>query len=191
MRPLHLFAFGVVLVALELRAGEWDLLPGPVGWLLTLLAVHLLGRRAALQRRGLLVVLAVATIGAATLTWVPAGAAWVEDAEEAVRWAVGLPAMLYCGTVCLELSRLARADSYRTPTTVLQWTAIGFFVSGVAPVLVIGGGQDWLETPAVAVNALAQLSLFVCCLVYAGRAWAGAPEVTARRGSSRRDRSTG
>ncbi|MCR1785478.1 hypothetical protein KVF89_23270 [Nocardioides carbamazepini] len=178
MRPLHLFAFGLVLVALELRVGDWDLLPGPLGWLLTLLAVHRISRRTDLQRTGLIWALGLATVAAAALTWLPVGADWVEDAEDAVRWAVGLPAMLYSGLVCIELSRLARADSYSTPTGLLQWTGIGFFVSGVAPVLIIGGGQSWLEVPALAVNALAQLSLFVLCLVYGARAWAGVPVTT-------------
>lgn len=178
MRPLHLFAFGLVLVALELRLGDWDLMPGPLGWLLTLLAVRLVDRRAGLERPALVAALGLAAVAAAALTWVPAGADWAEDAEEAVQWAVGLPAMVYCGLVCLELSRLARADSYRTPTALLQWTGIGFFASAVAPVLIIGGGLAWLETPAVAVNALAQLALFVLCLVYGGRAWAGVPEPT-------------
>lgn len=177
-KPLHLFAFGLVLVALNVMSQGWDLLPGPLGWLLTLLAFHVVGRRTDLERGVLLWVLGIATVAAAALTWVPAGADWVEDAEDAVQWAVGLPAMLYCGLVCLELSRLARADTYSTPTGVLQWTGLGFFASGIAPVLIFGGGLDWLETPALAVNALAQLSLFVLCLVYGGRAWAGVPVPT-------------
>lgn len=175
-KPLHVFALGLVLVALNLTSNGWDLLPAPLGWLLTLLAVHVIGRRTDLERLGLLWVLGLAAVAAAALTWVPAGADWARDAEDGVQWAVGLPAMLYCGLVCLELSRLARTDSYSTPTGVLQWTGLGFFASAVAPVLVIGGGLDWLETPAVAINAFAQLSLFVLCLVYGARAWAGVPE---------------
>ncbi len=175
MKPLHLFAFGLLLVALSLNLNDWDLLPAPLGWLLTLLAMRSLGRRTDLERTGLIWATGLAAVAAAALTWVPAGAEWAEDAEDAVRWAVGLPAMLYCGLVCLELSRLARKDTYATPMMSMQWMAIGFFASAIAPVLIIGGGLDWLETPAVAVNAFVQLGLFVLCLVYGGRAWAGAP----------------
>ena len=176
MKPLHAVALGLVIVALYARAGDFDLLPDPAGWLLVLVGLKVLTDRVDLALTGVLWVLGIGAVLASAALTVPSVRSWFEDAEPAVGWAVDVPALAFCGLLCHALGIGARAAREVGAHAWWQWTAIGFGVAVVAPVLVIGGGLDAFRGPAEVVTGLAQLAMFVLCLTYAGRAWAGAPE---------------
>lgn len=172
MKPLVLVALGLVVVALYSRAGSFDLLPDPVGWALVLGGVALLGRGRELAQRSALWVLGVAALLASAVLWWPDVHDWFADADPSLGWAIDLPSLAFCGLLCHALSVRAReaGDTFATGWT--SWTAIGFALSALAPIIVIGGGVESLRDPAGIVTGLSQVSLFVLCVVYAGRAWA-------------------
>lgn len=175
MRPLHAVALGLVVVAIFARSGDYDLLPDPVGWVLVLVGLKVLTSRVQLPLQGAAWVLGVLAVVASGALWVPSVLDWFEDADPALRWAMDVPALAFCAVLCHGLAGLARDAGATAATTWLQWTAIGFGLSVVAPVVVIGGGVEALRSTFEVVTGLAQLSLFVLCLAYAGREWAGAP----------------
>jgi len=176
MKPLHAVALGLVVIAVYSKAGEFDLLPDPLGWLLVLLGLKVLVGRVDLPYRGVLWALGLLALAASAVLTVPSVRDWFEDAEPALGWAVDVPALGFCALLCHALFAGARAAKEVGASAWLQWTAIGFVLSIAAPVVVIGGDVDGLRGPAELVTGLSQISLFVLCLVYGGRAWAGAPE---------------
>lgn len=182
MRPLLAIALGLVVVGLYAKAGSVDLLVDPVGWLLVLVGVRVLADRVDLGFRPWLWLLGGSALVASGVLTVPAARAWLEDADPALGWAVDLPALAFCGLLCHALAGLATAAGRTGAAAWAEWTAIGFAVTALAPVVVIGGDLDGLRDPAGLVTGVAQLSLFLLCLACSGRAWAGAPQVA---GSSR------
>ncbi|MDZ5619384.1 hypothetical protein SFC88_01025 [Nocardioides sp. HM23] len=177
MKPLYGVALGLVVIALYARSGDFDLLPDPLGWTLVLVALNVLRRRVELRLQGPLWVTGVLALVASVALTVPSVREWFEDAEPALAWAVDVPALAFCGLLCAALAFAARTGRAIAAFAWFQWTAIGFGVSVLAPVVVIGGGVDGLRGPAELVTGLAQLGLFILCLWYGGREWAGAPEV--------------
>lgn len=175
MKPLHAVALGLVIVAIYAKAGDYDLLADPVGWLLVLLGLRVLTERVELALTGVLWTTGVLALLASAALVAPPVREWFEDADPALGWAVDVPALAFCGLLCHTLVPGARAVKEVAAYAWLQWTAIGFGLSVLAPVVVIGGDVEGLRGPAELVTGLAQLSLFVLCLVYAGRTWAGAP----------------
>lgn len=175
MKPLHAVAIGLVVVALYARWGDVDVLADPVGWALVLAGLKVLGDRVDLPQAGVLWVLGGLALAASAALAVPSVHEWFEDAEPALGWAVDVPALGFCALLCHALGPGARAAREVGAAAWLQWTSIGFVVSVLAPVVVIGGDVEGLRGPAELVTGLAQISLFVLCLAYGGRAWAGAP----------------
>jgi hypothetical protein len=178
VKPLHAVALGLVIVAIYAKAGDFDLLADPVGWALVLVGLKVLVDRVDLPLTGLLWTAGVLALVASAALTVPWLHEWFEDADPALGWAIDVPALGFCGILCHALCTGARAAKEVGAAAWLQWTAIGFGVSVAAPVVVIGGGVEGLRGPAELVTGLSQLSLFVLCLVYAGRTWAGAPVAT-------------
>ncbi len=175
MKPLHAVAVGLVVIAIYAKAGDYDLLADPAGWALVLVGLKVLVDRVDLPLTGVLWVAGVLALLFAAALMVPSLHEWFEDADPALGWAVDVPALGFCGILCHALVAGARAAKEIGAAAWLQWTAIGFGLSVAAPVVVIGGGVEDLRGPAELVTGLSQLALFVLCLVYAGRAWAGAP----------------
>jgi hypothetical protein len=175
MKPLYGIALGLVIIGLYAKSGDFDLLPDPLGWVLVLVGLKVLVSRVDLPYAGLLWTLGPLALVASTALTVPSVREWFEDGEPALAWAVDVPALAFCGLLCSALVPGARAAKQIAAYAWFQWTAIGFGVSVLAPVVVIGGGVDALRGPAGFVTGLAQLSLFVLCLSYGGREWAGAP----------------
>jgi hypothetical protein len=175
-QPLLVVAVGLVVVALYSRAGGFDLLPDPLGWALVLGALRTVVRRVELTQQTVLWVLGIGALLASAVLWWPSVHDWFADADPALGWAIDLPSLTFCAVLCHALSVQARAAGETFATGWLSWTAIGFAVSAVAPAIVIGGGVESLRDPAGIVTGLAQVSLFVQCVIYAGRAWAGAAE---------------
>lgn len=177
MKPLYGVALGLVVIALYAKAGDFDLLPDPLGWALVLVGLNVLTHRVELRFQGALWVAGLLALAAAVALTVPSVREWFEDAEPALAWAVDVPALGFCALLCAALAPAARAAKAIAAYGWFQWTSIGFGISVLAPVVVIGGGVDGLRGPAELVTGLAQLSLFVLCVWYGGRAWAGAPPV--------------
>ena len=186
MRPLLAVALGLVVVGLYARAGDFDMLADPVGWLLVLAGVRVLAQRVEVPRRGLLTVLGIAALLASAALWWPDVHDWFEDADPALGWAIDLPSLVFCAVLCHALSVLARGAHETVAAAWTAWTAIGFAVSALAPAIVVGGGVESLRDPAGFVTGLSQLSLFVLCLAYSGREWAGAPVPAEEAGAESR-----
>lgn len=177
MKPLQTVALGLVVIGLYAKWGDYDLLADPAGWLLVLGGLKILTDRVpALPYRSVLWVLGLLALGASAALAAPSVRGWFEDAEPALGWAVDVPALAFCALLCHALVAGARAARQIAAAGWLQWTSLGFIASVLAPVVVIGGDVEALRGPSELVTALAQLSLFVLCLAYAGRTWAGAPE---------------
>ena len=175
-QPLLAVAIGLVIVALYSRAGGFDLLPDPIGWALVLGALRTITHRVELSARSVLWVLGIGALLASAVLWWPSVHDWFADADPALGWAIDLPSLTFCAVLCHALSVQARAAGETFATGWLSWTAIGFVLSALAPAVVIGGGVESLRDPAGIVTGLSQVSLFVLCLAYAARAWAGAAE---------------
>lgn len=176
MKPLHAVALGLVVIALYAQQGDYDLLPDPAGWALVLVGLKVLTDRVDLPRSPVLWLLGVLALAASAALTAPPVREWFEDAEPALGWAIDVPALGFCAVLCHSLTSGARAAKEVGAYGWLQWTAIGFVASVLAPIVVIGGDVEALRGPAELVAGLAQLSLFVLCLAYGGRTWAGAPK---------------
>ena len=183
MKPLYGVAIGLVIIALYAKSGDLDLLPDPLGWVLVLIALNVLTRRVELRFRSALWAAGMLALAASVALTVPSVREWFEDAEPALSWAVDVPALGFCGLLCAALASVARAADAIAAYSCFHWTAIGFGVSVLAPVVVIGGDVDALWGPAELVTGIAQLALFVLCLWYGGREWAGAPPLAQDAGS--------
>lgn len=177
MKPLHAIALGLIIIAFYAKAGDYDLLPDPAGWLLVLLGLRVLSGRVDLRSTGGLWALGLLAFLASAVLTVPSVRAWFEDAEPAVGWAVDVPALAFCGLLCVALATAARQSAATAARAWFQWTAVGFVVAVLAPALVIGGGLEGLRSAAELTSGTAQLLLLLLCLGYAGREWAGAPPV--------------
>jgi hypothetical protein len=178
VKPLHAVAVGLVVIAIYAKAGDYDLLADPAGWALVLVGLKVLLDRVDIPLTGLLWVAGVLALVFSAALMVPSLHEWFEDADPALGWALDVPALGFCGILCHALVAGARAAKEIGAAAWLQWTAIGFGLSVAAPVVVIGGGVEDLRGPAELVTGLSQLALFVLCLLYAGRTWAGAPVET-------------
>ena len=89
MIPLHPVALGLVVVALVVDGGGWDLLPDPLGWGLVLVGTLALPRE--IHRRDAMVVAAAAALLVAAVVWPPGVAERVADTDESLSWALSLP----------------------------------------------------------------------------------------------------
>ena len=175
MKPLYGVALGLVIIALYAKSGDFDLLPDPLGWALVLIGLTVLTRSTEVRYQGGLWVFGLLALAASIALTVPSVREWFEDAEPALAWAADVPALGFCALLCAALAAAARAAGATGAFAWFQWTAIGFGVAVLAPVIVVGGGVDALRGPAELVTGLAQVALFVLCLAYGGRDWAGAP----------------
>src|SRR5689334_20896418 len=100
------------LVIVGLRAGHWDLLPDPLGWLLVLHGLRRLPAR--IPFRASQLTTAVLALLASVPLWVPTLADRLDDADPSLRWAVNLPQLGFVVVLCLGLGDLARtADDLR------------------------------------------------------------------------------
>ena len=142
MHPLRTVATGLVIVYLVVGLNGWDLLADPVGWLLVLLGLAAL--KDELPRHGAVTGAAVVSLAVAALTWVPdwsVGRAVRED--ESLGWLASLPALVFA--YLLSTSLAARLPiPWEKRFTLLGW---GFVLAAALPVLIYGGGWDWLVPP--------------------------------------------
>lgn len=178
MRALQ--AIGIGLVIVGLRAGEPDLLPDPIGWLLVLAGVRRLPP--GLSRRPALLVLALLALAASVPLWVPDLADRILAAEASLHWLFNLPQL---GFVLVLASTLGqRADRAGDGSARGWWygVATGTALAVLLPVAVVGGGVEALETPTLMIASTVLLGAIVLCFVHAGRPWLHAPESVADEG---------
>lgn len=172
MKPLQTIAMGFVVIALYARAGGFDLLADPVGWLLVLGGVRLLPDtvpRSALTWLGLL------ALAVSVPIWVPDVASALADVDESLAWAADLPAF---GFVALLLHLLSGAASAAGDRTAGRLCALLVTLTGVVaamPALVFGAGWSGLGSTASTAAELLRLAVVVALFAYAGRTWARPP----------------
>jgi hypothetical protein len=170
VRPLQAVALGVVVHLLFAKAGGFDLLPDPLGWVLVL--VGLRGLPAAVELRGAATALAALALVVAVPLWVPGVADRIEDADEALAWAVDLPRFGCYLLLALGLSRAATTAGDKAAAA--WWSTVVLALAAVValPVLVFGGGLDGLAALASSLVGIVPTVMVVLLFVHAGRAWA-------------------
>lgn len=169
MIPLQPVVLGLVVVALDARAGAWDLLPDWVGWLLVLAG----SRALPVRRRGALLVAAALALVAAAALWPPGVAEQVADTDDALSWALSVPQSAYLLLLADGLRDAARRGG--EGRLAAWWATAGVLAAAalVLPVLVLGGGLDVLG-PTAALVALTTLVLVLVLGLSSARAtWAG------------------
>lgn len=164
MRPFPTIAMGLVIVAITARFGEYDALPDAVGWVLVLVGAR--------HRSGLVRGLAVAALVVAVVVWFQAPRDYLDDHDQALRWAVNLPQLGFLAVLCRELSDVARASGDRRAGDWLRTTAGATVLAAALPVIVFGAGVEALETPTYVLAGLALVLAILQLVRYAGRGWA-------------------
>lgn len=174
MKPLQAVAVGLLVVALYARAGGWDLLADPVGWLLVGVGAHRLPA-AVPGRRGVVVLAGLALVVSVPLA-VPAVVDALDDADPSLAWALLLPGF---GATALLLHRLGAAAADADDAAAARWLralVTATLVVAVAPVVVLGGGQDQLGPTAGLLAQLVSIVTIVALLRWSGRRWAADPD---------------
>lgn len=167
MRALQAIGMGLLVVAI--RAGEPDLLPDPLGWLLVLHGVRRLP--AGLAGRGWLLLLGGLALLVSVPLWLPATATAILRADPALQWAVNLPQLGFLLLLARVLA--ARAGEHGDRPAKGWWGLVSttVAVAAVLPVVVFGGGVTELESPALVMATLVLLTVIVLCFSHSGRTW--------------------
>ena len=173
MRPLQPIAMGLLLILV--RAGRFDFLPDPLGWLIVLAGVSVLP--ATIERRSLLLGLAGLAGAISVPLWWPDWSEALSDGDPSLWWAVNLPQVLF--VLLLGLSLMAAAKEAGDTAAARWWQLVATLatLAALLPVVVFGGGVDALEVPTYAVATATLLAVVVLCFTHAARAWAR-PEET-------------
>jgi hypothetical protein len=178
LRPLGLVGIGFLVVALHDPVHSYDLFADPVGWLLVLLGLRRIAQTVRLPLALVLGYLGVIALLCSVATWWPATQRSLDHADPSVVWAIGLGELLFQTVLCHALAGGAREAAEPNPALWFRACELVLIVCTAAPVLVFGAGIDALRG-VVAVAALVRLVVPILCLVYSGRAWAGASTVPA------------
>lgn len=173
MKPLQAVGLGLIVVALEARFGPYDGLPDPVGWLLILLGLRGVTRRAPLPNTLGLWYLGALALIVATARWFPAAQDAMDDADPALVWAADLPALGFQALLCHGLARLASTAGERRAALWFRVTSIALVVALSLPVLYHAGGVESLAGIGD-LGLLLQLLVLGLSLWYSGRTWTGA-----------------
>ena len=174
MRPLVVIGYGLLLVALQLRLGSYDVLVDPLGWLLVLWGLRRLTTSVDLPLAMVLGYLGVLALLCSGPLWWPSTARSLDHGEPSVLWAVGLGELLFQAVLCHALATRARGARDGTAVAWFRIGEAGVVIGAVAPVLYFGAGLDWVRTVGD-FGQLLQLLVLVLCFAYSGRPWAGAP----------------
>ena len=165
---------GFVVLLLVTPVNGVDLLLDPVGWVLVLLGVRALP--ADFPYRPYLLGLGAAAALVSVPLSVPAVIDALDDADEALAWAVNLPQFGWYLLLAVALAEAAVRAGEKGPETWWRTLALGCLAVVALPVLVFGGGLDGLTDTAGAAVALVPLVMIVMLFVHSGRAWAGPAE---------------
>ena len=156
---------GFVVVLLTARAGGYDLLPDPLGWVLVLVGTRALP--AQIEHRSTLRGLAVLALVVSAVTWVPAVVDHLDD--DSLRWAAGLPQIAYVGLLAHALVAAAAGAGDRRAS--LWWSVVRTVAVVVAalPVLVFGGHLDGLRDVTGVITVAAPLLVIGLLLAHGDR----------------------
>lgn len=164
MRPFPTIAMGLFIVAVTARFGEYDALPDAVGWVLVLVGAR--------RRSGTVKTLAVFALVVAAVVWFQAPRDYLDDHDQALRWAVNLPQLGFLIALCRELSDVARGAGDRRAGDWLRHTMGATVLAAALPVIVFGAGVDALETPTYVLATIALVVAIGQLVRYADRPWA-------------------
>jgi hypothetical protein len=168
-KPLLVVALGLLVVQLRAELNGVDALPDPLGWLIIAFASRELPGD--VPRRGAIIGSAVLAAVVSVGLWPTAWNDEVRDLDESLLWAITLPGLAWSILFCLAIGYLA-ARVELVSSLLWRYLVIAFAVTAILPVIVFGGEADWLQSTYATISALAQLSLFVLCLLHAWRPWA-------------------
>jgi hypothetical protein len=170
VKPLQSIAMGLVIIAISARAGGYDLLPDPVGWLLVLQGLgqlpDTLPHRPALRTLGFLALVM------SVVLWFPGLADGLESTDESLLWAANLPQLAFVALLCRALADLADPPAARWLRTAAALTV----VAALLPVVVLGADESALLGVMVVGSAAVLVLVVVLLFRYAGRPWA-APQL--------------
>lgn len=169
MIPLQPIALGLVIVALVVDGGGWDLLPDPVGWALVLLGTSPLPVR----RRGMLLAAATLALLVSVAVWPPGVADRVAETHDSLSWALSLPQAACAVLLADGLRHAAAGAGDRSKAAWFATTETLAVIAALLPVPVLATGADGLGGIAVLAADLSLVLLVVLCLVCARREWAG------------------
>lgn len=172
MKPLYAIAIGGLMIVLQTKDLRYDLYANPLGWVLILMAVRSLVDEPPYRFNSALFGTGLLALALDSVFWFPGPRAWLEDAEDALAWAVGVPTFVCFGLICHRLSMAALARGERLPAGCFQWTGVAMALAAIGPVLVYGAGWTELDSTVGTIVILAQLALIVLTFVFAPRAWA-------------------
>lgn len=172
MKPLQTVAMGFVVVALFARAGGFDLLPDPIGWLLVLGGVRLLPDPVA---RRPLTGLALLALAVSVPLWVPDVADALGRQDASLAWAADLPGFALTGLLFQQLGLAATAAGDRTAARVCGALVTLTVAVAALPVLVFGAGWSDVGSTASTAAELLRLATVIALFAYAGRAWTRPP----------------
>lgn len=171
MIPLQPVALGLVVVALLVDGGGWDLLPDPLGWALVLVGTRALPDT--VRRRPALLTAAALALLVSAVVWPPGVADAVAATDESLSWALSLPQLAYLVLLSDSLRHAALRAGERGRSAWFAATEALAVAAAVLPVLVFGGGVEALAGTAVLVAGLTLLLMVVLTLTCARAGWAG------------------
>jgi hypothetical protein len=170
VKPLQSVAMGLVIVALFARAGGYDLLPDPLGWLLVLHGLHRLPRD--LPLAGALRPLGIVALAVSVALWLPPVVDRLVEADESLLWAANLPQLAFVALLCLALSRQAAGAADHRSSSWLRSAAVLTVVAALLPAVVFGAEEVELLAVMVVGATLVLLLVIVLLFRYAARGWA-------------------
>ena len=173
MKPLQSIAMGMVVIALIAPVGGgFDLLANPLGWVLVLLGVRALPADLP-WRSALLGVAALAGLVSLPL-WVPDVVEALDDADEALAWAVNLPQFGCYALLSFVLAGAAAAAGRASGRDLVAHPVRRRPGRGRAARPGLRRRPRGLTDTAGVAVAVVPLAMIVLLFVHAGRAWAGA-----------------
>jgi len=163
---------GFVVVLLTARAGAYDLLADPLGWVLVLVGLRALPP--GVEHQPALRALALAALVVSVLTWVPAVLDRVDD--DSLRWAASLPQLGFVALLAHALMTAAGATGDRR--SARWWSGVRTLVLVVAvlPVLVLGGHVSALRDLTGALTVIAPVVVIALLFAHGSRPWALDPD---------------
>lgn len=159
MIALQAIAMGLLMVILDVRVGQWDLIPDPVGWGLVLLGLTRM--RGPVPRGTMLVLAAVAGL----ISFVSVDGGVLEELDPSMGWLISLVELAFditLASVVAEVLAASRPDLARRLRT-LRWF---FAAAAIAPVIIFGAGAGVLLVP-VAILVIATYVYYIYLLFVA------------------------
>jgi hypothetical protein len=147
--PLQKVAMGLVIVLVDAFFGGYDAVPDPVGW--GLILAGLLPLRPHLEEGAGLVTVAVICLVVSVATYPPQVTSLL---DESGGWALSLPQLAFSFMLCTALMPVSESLTGRF--AVLRWV---FVAVAAGPVLVFGGGVEFLRSPIALLVVAANIYL--------------------------------